>query len=120
MSPHQLKLVEITVRFLEFMTSIFVIVLTATGATFYYYWTTKSNSKKLKDFWPLAIPSGIVLGIFIFIGLVYWKLISGLAEGVIRVYVEFWFNFVGYILWPALFVSIVSLFTAFVLMTRKS
>ncbi len=120
MGAHHLKLVETTVQFLQFMTSIYVIVLTATGAAFYFYWTNKLNALKIKDLWPFIIPTGIVFVAFIFIGIAYRLLIEGLAAGIISKYMEFWFQYVGLALWLGLFLSIFFLLIAFVTAHKKA
>ena len=119
METHHLKLVEATVQFLQFMTSVLIIVLTATGAAFYYFWTTKINEIKMKHLWPLVLPAGSVFGAFIFMGITYRILVDGLAEGTISRYMEFWFEWVGLILWGALGLSIGTLLIAFIVVHRK-
>ena len=119
MGPHHLKLVETTIQFLQFMTSIFIIILSASGATFYYYWTNKLNGLQVKNLWPFVLPTGIVFGAFIFIGVIYSMLIDALSEGTISKYVDFWFKYVGIVLWLAIFISVSLLGLAFILVSRK-
>lgn len=119
MEPHHLKLVETTIQFLQFMTSIFIIVLTATGAAFYYYWTNKMINMKIIDFWPFVIPAASVIGAFIFMARTYSILINGLAGGTITQYMEFWFKWVGLVLWLGLAISIGGALFAFIIIHRK-
>ena len=120
MDLHLLKLVDTTIEFLQYITSVFLIVLTANGAAFYYYWTKSSDTIHMKDFWPFAVSAGMVLGAFVFIGITYANLIDALSEGIIGKYVEFWFEWVGLILWPALFVSILFLIISFIMFHKRS
>lgn len=119
-NPRQIKLIEITIQYLQFMTSIFLIILSATGVAFYFFWGNKSKKKQIGNLWPFALPAGIVLATFIFIAALYKRLIMGLAgtEG-ITPYMEFWFSYVGYVLWPALFLSIAILVIALIMVNRK-
>jgi len=110
MSPNLLKAADATIQFLQFFTSLFLIILTANGIAFYYYWTTKPDKIKAKCLYIyFGIPAGIVLIAFIFIGITYSKLIGSLAAGIPSKYVEFWFSWSGLILWPTLVLSIGSL-----------
>ena len=111
MEPHHIKLIESTTQFLQFFTSINVIILSAVGAAFYYYWTTKPSGMRLLDFWPFAVPSGFVLFSIVVIALFYRELINGLAAGIIQDYIGFWFKWT-WILWVSLFVSIGTLIFA--------
>ena len=117
--PHIQELIETTIQFLQFMTSIFLIILSATGIAFYYHWTTKSRKMEIVELLPFALPAGIVLLTFLFIGYLYRLLIKSLAAGSIEPYIEFWFSYVGYVLWLALFVSIVCLVIALIMVNRK-
>lgn len=119
MDPQTLKLVDTTVVFLQYMTSVFLIILTASGALFYYYWTTKLEKVGLKDFLPFALPAGLILGGLVFIGAVYRKLIDALSSGIITKYMEFWYKYVGLLLWPVLFFSIICLVFAFIRVHRR-
>lgn len=119
MELHELKLVETTINFLQFMTSIYLIIITASGAAFYYYWTKKLNGGKLKDLWPFGLPAAIVLGSFIFIGYIYSKLINALAEGILSSYMLFWFRGIGVFLWVVLFFGVSSLIFAFIKVHRR-
>lgn len=119
MDTQTLKLVDTTVVFLQYMTSVFLIILTASGALFYYYWTTKLEKVRLKHLLPFALPAGIILGGLVFIGEVYRKLIAALSSGIITKYMEFWFKYVGLLLWPALFLSIICLVFAFIRVHRR-
>jgi len=58
------------------MTSVFLIILTASGALFYYYWITKMENLRVKDLLPFALPAAIILGVLFFIGMVYQGLIT--------------------------------------------
>ena len=100
------------------MTSIFLIILSATGVAFYYYWTKKSKTQ-IKLLLIFSLPAGIILGVFIFIGFLYEILIKSLAGGNITPYVEVWFPYVGYVLWPALFVSVAMLVAALIIVDKK-
>ena len=120
MGPHLLKLIDTTIEFLQYFTSVFLIVLTANGTAFYYYWTNRSDTMRIKDFWPFAVSAGIVLGAFVFIGITYANLIDSLSEGIIRKYMEFWFKWVGLILWPALIGSILFLIISFIMVHKRS
>lgn len=120
MGTHIFKMVETTIQYLQFIGSIFLVILSATGAALYYYWTNKLNNLKEKDFWPFAIPAAIVLGAFIFIGHIYGKLINDLAGGSISSYVQFWFEWVGTVLWVPLFAAVLSLVFAFIKLYRRN
>jgi hypothetical protein len=119
MDPHHQKLIEITVQFLQFITSIFVILLTATGAAFFYYYTNKLKGKNIGALWPLAIPSTIMLGAFVFIWVVYKRLIDGLAEGIIIRYMEFWYKYTELTLGLLLIGTILFLVVSFVWVHKK-
>jgi len=119
METHHLKLVETTIQFLQFMTSIFIILLTATGAVFYYYWTNKTRNMKIRDLWPFVIPAASVIGVFIFMARTYSILINGLAGGTITQYMEFWFKWVGLVLWLGLAISIGGALFAFIIVHKK-
>ena len=119
MGPHELKLVDTTVQFIQYISSILLIILSASGAAFYYFLTNKLNNLKLKHLWPFAIPAGIVVAAFYFIGRLYSTLITGLAEGSISNYVGFWFKYAGYIFWCSILVGILTLVGAFILVHRK-
>jgi len=120
MDAQILKLVDTTVVFLQYMTSVFLIILTSSGALVYYYWTTKFKKAKVKDLLPFALPAAIILGGLVFIGEVYRKLIAALSSGIITKYMEFWFKYVGLVLWPALFFSIACLVFAFIWVNRRA
>jgi len=114
MNGQTLQLIDTTIVFLQYMTSVFLIILTASGALFYYYWITKMENLRVKDLLPFALPAAIILGVLFFIGMVYQGLITALSSGIITKYMEFWFKYVGLVLWPALFFSIICLVFAFI------
>ena len=74
---------------------------------------------QVKNLWPFVLPTGIVFGAFIFIGVIYSMLIDALSEGTISKYVDFWFKYVGIVLWLAIFISVSLLGLAFILISRK-
>jgi hypothetical protein len=114
-----LKLIDTTIVFLQYMTSVLLIILTASGALFYYYWTTKLERIGVKGLWPFALPAGIILTALVFIGFTYRGLVVGLSSGILAKYIDFWFKYVGVVLWPALFLSIVGLFFALIMVHRS-
>jgi hypothetical protein len=120
MDPFHQKIVEITVQFLQFITSIFVILLSATGAAFFYYYTNKLKGSRVKLLWPLAVPTGIMLVAFIVIWIAYKSLIDWLAEGIISKYVTFWYSNLQWMLEAILILSLLTLFGAFILVHKKT
>ena len=95
MSTDLLKAANATVQLLQFSTSLFLILLTANGIAFFYYWTTKLRKIKAKCLYIyFGIPAGIVLFAFILIGITYSKLIDYLEAVIPREYMELWFNWV--------------------------
>lgn len=120
MSTDLLKAANATVQLLQFSTSLFLILLTANGIAFFYYWTTKLRKIKAKCLYIyFGIPAGIVLFAFILIGITYSKLIDSLAAGIPSEYMEFWFNWGGLILWPAFILSIGSLIIGLIRVQNK-
>jgi hypothetical protein len=120
MSPNLLEAADATIQYLQFSTSLFLIILTANGIAFFYYWTTKLGKIKAKCLYALfGIPAGIVLIAFIFIGITYSRLIDSLAAGIPSKYVEFWFDWSGLILWLPLVLSIISLAFALIMVNKK-
>ena len=119
MDERHLKLIDVTIHYLQFMSTLFLIVLTACGSAFYYYWTTRPSNSELRDFWPFSLPSSIVLIALIFAGHIYGRLITALAEGYITKYVLFWLNWVGIIQWCLFFLSVLALVFLFIKIHRR-
>jgi hypothetical protein len=117
--PHELKLIETTVQFLQYMTSVFLVILSASGVAFYYYWTNKLNGMSLINLWPFGVPVIIVFMVFCFIGYLYSALIAALSKGAISDYVIFWSKYAGCFLWGGLFFSILALSFAFINIHRR-
>jgi len=113
------KLIETTVQFLQFMTSIFAIVLSATGASFYYYWTTKSSNTTVRNLAAFIWPAGMALLAFLIIGYIYALQIDSLSAGFITDYRFFWINWSALILGLLLCTNIVILFFAFIRVHRN-
>ena len=119
MEADHLKLIEMTVQFLQFMTSIFAIVLSAIGASFYYYWTTRSSNIPVRDLAAFAWPAGMALFAFLTMGYIYALQIDSLSAGFITDYRFFWINWSALILGLILCANIVILVCAFIRVHRN-
>ena len=120
MDENHIKMLEMTVKYLEFVTPLFLIILSASGVAFYYYWTNKAKHLKIKNLWPFALPAAVVLAALFFIAHLYSRVIDSFGEGLISSYMLFWFNWVGWLLWLGLFGGIVLLVIAFLMLDRKA
>ncbi len=120
MENHHIKIIETTIQYLQFMISIFLIILSASGATFYYFWTTKLEKIKLKGLWSLVLPTGTVFIAIFFCLYIYSELLDALAIGSITDYMNRWSSWTEIILTVLLFIGIATLLYAFINLHKRS
>ena len=118
MDARHLKLIDVLITYLNYMTTLFLVILTACGSAFYYYWTTRQQNSKLTDFWPFSLPFSIVLIALLFTGHTYDRLINAIAGGSVSEYVLFMLNWAGIIQGCLLLFSILALLFMFIKVRR--
>lgn len=120
METHILKFIDTAIEFSQFFTAISFIVLSATGAAFYYFWTSRKFNFKLIQLTIFLIPTVFIGYTFYYLGRIYNLLMDQLAGGNVDEYVELWLKKAGYHLWIPFFLAVFSLILVVAILQHKS
>jgi hypothetical protein len=120
METHIVKFIDTAIQFSQFFTALSFILLSATGAAFYYFWTSKKFNFKLTQLSLFLIPTGSVGYTFYYLAKIYSLLMNQLAEGNVDKYVETWLKKAGNHLWIPFFFAVVSLILVVAFLQHKT